>query len=650
MKENANYRLAGPIIATIPVRIQSNHNLKLSGHLEKVQKNVLESINNSFVGISAIQKLIGRNPLFDTLFVYQNKQEEADFLRGLVVERINPKKNEVLEFPVVLEIEKSNEGFTAVLSSHPSFVSIKMSERITSVFGTIASRIIKLSSATVKMGGIFDTTFEYENEVLAFGKGKIAPIPEIQIEEKLIQISQLNPQLIAVIDENQTITYQDLNNQSAAISQFLLSHGVQTGQFVALICNRSANLLAGIFGILRAGCAYIPIDDSMPAERILTIINESLPSVVLFRSSTFDEDLIAKMSLTNLKTYSINEAIAFKAANILSVSRPIDANDPVFVVFTSGSTGKPKGVIVKRIGMMNYLGVIWKNEVILNERILIIGSVLSLNFDFSQSEYLGSIYHGRALLLGDPFNIAEVAKRSDYIGLTPSLLRHLPKSSEYRIQVMDVGGEPLALTLANEWSSKVHMTNSYGPSEITVASSFKKIKKFTEKITVGKPSSNTLQYIVDKQLRLVPVGVAGELIIGGVGVAAGYLHREDLTSERFLPNHFTNDGSKFYMTGDVCRWTESGEIDMMGRADDMVKVNGYRIELNEVRDHLEFVENAEVLKIDHQLVAFVTPSDCDVNQIRDALEKKLPRYMIPSLYICLDRLPLTSNGKVYLVC
>ena len=243
----------------------------------------------------------------------------------------------------------------------------------------------------------------------------------------------------------------------------------------------------------------------------------------------------------------------------------------------------------------------------------------------------------------------DVLTKVDSADLTPSLLNILDPALYTNLKQVVVGGEALSKELLAKWTKQTQFVNTYGPTEVTVISSWKVfsgIEGVDEAITIGKPLANTVQYIVDMNNQLVPVGVTGELLIGGAGVALGYLHQPGLTDEKFIPNTFAKDGSKMYRTGDLCRWLDNGEIEFIGRADDMVKVNGYRIELNEVRDNLMGVEAAEVLKVGNMLVAYITPETVDVEKIKDGLLERLPHYMLPSVFVTLPAFPLTGNGKV----
>ncbi|KAJ3267798.1 hypothetical protein HDV01_004027 [Terramyces sp. JEL0728] len=269
-------------------------------------------------------------------------------------------------------------------------------------------------------------------------------------------------------------------------------------------------------------------------------------------------------------------------------------------------------------------------------------------FDVCISDIFVSLSHSATLVLRDSNDYFKVLKDLDTININTNALTKISPNHLKKNARIVIGGEKLSFLLKEKWCKDYVLINAYGPSETTITSSAALIQP-GKPVTIGKPLANTVQYIVDKSLNLVPIGVTGELIIGGLGVSQGYLKRSDLTAEKFIPNHFENDGTKMYRTGDMCRWNVNGDIEILGRVDDMVKVNGYRIELEEVATAIAChpqVENAIAIVKDDMIVAFITPKNVNIGSVRNHVLEILPPYMAPATYISLDRFPMNQNGKI----
>jgi non-ribosomal peptide synthetase component F len=278
-----------------------------------------------------------------------------------------------------------------------------------------------------------------------------------------------------------------------------------------------------------------------------------------------------------------------------------------------------------------------------------VAQLASISFDICVSEIFNTLVVGGTLILRVERDYFEAVRKANIVITTPTSLLKMDPKDYPNLKIVVAAGENLQQSIVDKWTPFVNLKNAYGPSETTCGCTTGDLTT-GKAVTIGKPLPNTLHYIVDKHMQLVPIGVAGELVIGGPGVALGYLNRPDLTKEKFVPNHFLKDGTTMYRTGDVCKWNEEGEIQIMGRMDDMVKVKGYRIELDEVAAALQrhpSVTAATVLVKEDQLVGYVTPM-VDTTVVRDFITAILPYYMIPSVIIALLEFPMTSNGKVNL--
>ncbi|KAJ3201890.1 hypothetical protein HK099_002064, partial [Clydaea vesicula] len=450
-----------------------------------------------------------------------------------------------------------------------------------------------------------------------------------------------DPELVAVEHQGSSITYRELNEKSNKIAYKLASKGVNIGDYIGILTNRSIEMIIGIFGVLKAGAAYMIMDAKLPKSRMEYMLDVSKCKIVLVHPSVESEfsEYSHKIDLLSMSTFDFQDSI--KKNEI--VQKPT-GNDPAYIVFTSGSTGKPKGVLISHGSLCNT--ILPQPNLVHVKKGERCGQFLNIAFDASIAEIFCTLSVGGTLVLC-PENILEMPNNLESLVITPTGLSLLKPNDFPYLKNVVVGGEAITSSLAKTWSH-LNLWMSYGPSECTICCAEGKLEDIN-KVTAGKPTPNTFHYIVDKNMNLVPRGIAGELVIGGKGVGMGYVNRPDLTAERFIANHFANDGSKMYRTGDICRWTEEGEIKILGRDDEMVKVKGYRIELSEVSgvvSNFAKVENCVVQVKDGNLIAYVTPKDIKIELLREFVSNSLAHYMCPVAYVTLEQFPTTANGKI----
>ncbi|KAJ3317540.1 hypothetical protein HDV06_001502 [Boothiomyces sp. JEL0866] len=467
------------------------------------------------------------------------------------------------------------------------------------------------------------TPEEYQ-KIIDFGRAPIKPIDYECGHFAFEDCAKQDPDCIAVEDGDLSITYGELNRRASCVASGLIKKGVKVGDFVAIVTKRSIEWIIAIFGVHKAGAAYVPIDMTIPWDRIQYILEIASCSAVLYHP-TISSDLQSKLKTKVPNTLSILDNLLLSASDY---QRPkVSGQDPAYVIFTSGSTGKPKGVEIKHISLSNHTQT-YKEIYGLHERKRI-AHMLSLSFDVSVGEIFITLSHQCTLVLRDEFDYYSVLKKVQIAHLTPTaMLKMEPKEFE-NLETVMVIGEACPFSLKERWCNQLKFVNAYGPSEATISSSAVALEK-GQPITIGKPLQNTVQYIVDKNMEIVPVGTVGELLIGGVGVARGYLNRPDLTKEKFVYNVFEDDGSLMYHTGDMCKWNENGDLEILGRVDDMVKVKGYRIELDEVAAAINShpsVNGAAVVVKNDVLVGFMTPKNLDINEIRNHIDKKALKAM-----------------------
>ena len=469
------------------------------------------------------------------------------------------------------------------------------------------------------------------------------------------------PDAPAVVFENVTVSYRDLHEQSVRQARQLIAHGVRPGQIVAVALPRSERLLSALLAILRTGAAYLPLDPDSPAERLAMVLDDAAPTVVIA-----EPEMHARFVGRGFAVLP-PEALDALQSELLHEPELSTADGTAYVIYTSGSTGRPKGVEITHRNLCNFLQAM---QVLLRptpkDRFL---AVTTMIFDIAGLElYLPLTVGARVVMAGseavhNPPVLARMIQRSGatHVQATPSLWRILVSSSETRLENVHamVGGEALSADLAKtlkRMAAKV--TQFYGPTETTIWSTAHELRDVgAAPPPIGRPIVNTQLYVLGEDRQPGVTGALGELYIGGAGVAKGYLNRPELTAERFIENPFAGDRSRMYRTGDLVRWSESGELEFIGRADDQVKINGFRIELGEIetvlREHPMVAEAAVAAhrNSDHTttLTAYLVPragSSVEINVLRITLAGRLPSSMMPSRFMLLDAMPLTQNGKL----
>ena len=472
------------------------------------------------------------------------------------------------------------------------------------------------------------------------------------------------PDTIAVVDGSAHVTYGHLDEAANRLANHLVELGVGRESVVGLCVERGIDMVVALLGVLKAGAAYVPLDPDFPPGRLALMVEDSGTAVVVLHDH-LGERLPASFAGSLVRLDADGAAIAARSPVAPDVA--FDAEQLAYVLYTSGSTGRPKGVEVPHRAVVNFLLAMATTPGMGPGDVAL--GLTTLSFDIAVLElYLPLVVGARVVVAsrrqaGDPAALSELVARHrvSVLQATPTTWRMLVDAGWTAPAGLKAlcGGEALPPALADRLlGAGVELWNLYGPTETTVWSTVARIDTPGQRPTIGRPIANTSVYVLDAGMRPVPVGVAGELYIGGAGVARGYRGRPDLTAERFIASPF-GDGGRLYKTGDLVRWRPDGTLDFVGRADSQVKVRGFRIELGEVEAALvahpsvsaAAVVAREVTPGDTRLVAYVVGrSDAEppapTTHLRRTLAKRLPPYMAPSAIIALESLPLTPNGKV----
>ena len=460
---------------------------------------------------------------------------------------------------------------------------------------------------------------------------------------------------IAVISNGESITYGELNRRANIVANKLRESGIKPNDIVGLLINRSVNMMVGLLGIMKSGAAYLPIDPEYPEERINYMLTDSKAKFLLTEESM--NELIKNFDVS--KYYIEKDFTSGNEENPSIVNTP---GDLVYVIYTSGSTGNPKGVMLKHKNINNLIQA--TSNIVDFDKNKVIVSVTTICFDIFVVESWLALQKGLTIVLASEreqnipqlFNELCIENKVNIVQSTPSridLLTSTENAIGYIKNVTDfiLGGEPFPEILLRKLKniSKSNIYNGYGPTETAVYSSIKDLTNESI-INIGKPVANTQYYILDKTLNLCPIGMIGDLYIGGEGLSRGYFGKDELTAEKFIQNPY-KENDVIYNTGDLARWMGNGEVCHMGRSDFQVKIRGYRIELGDIEKNIlqnEAIKKA-VVKVFYSkyIVAYlVLRNELSINEIKKDLQKKLPHYMLPSRYIILEELPYTPNGKI----
>uniref|UniRef100_UPI0030EB9C2C amino acid adenylation domain-containing protein n=1 Tax=Ascidiimonas meishanensis TaxID=3128903 RepID=UPI0030EB9C2C len=468
---------------------------------------------------------------------------------------------------------------------------------------------------------------------------------------------QKTPENIAVVFQDIQVSYKELDQQSNQLARYLLKNQVKQEDLIAICLERSLEMIVGILGILKAGAAYLPIDPEYPIERINYMIQDSEVDLVLTSKNSYQNlETIDDMSMVLLDGKHLKD---IQKETIDPLHRIAYPENLAYVIYTSGSTGKPKGVMVEHQSIVNtILAQIPAFSITNADHCL---QFANPAFDASVSEIFTALISGSRLCIITEKSKSDTFSFKNFIAnnhitiatLPPAFLQLLSVKDLKSLHTLVTAGEPIPLELAKTFAEHYHYINAYGPTETSIcATTFN--GTIVDSVPIGSPIANTQIYILSEQQELVPIGVVGELCISGAGVARGYLNNEKLTQEKFIENPFV-EGERIYKTGDLARWLPDGNIEFIGRIDDQVKIRGYRIELGGIETALTKIKGVsascvlakEDAKGNKRLVGYLVMGETiDKKIIQDTLKQSLPEYMVPTIWVELESMPLNSSGKL----
>ncbi len=461
-----------------------------------------------------------------------------------------------------------------------------------------------------------------------------------------VHFAQIQPDAIAAEHGPARITYGDLNNAANRMAGQLAQAGVKRGQVVCLYLHRSIEMLVGLLAAMKVGAAYAPQHVGVAPTEMLRHIAEATGARVILSLSTLVDQVPLAANQTLIAIDTVIQDTGLSDATPNGPQHRLRPDDRAMVLFTSGTTGVPNGVQVTHRNLCNILQTA-PGDLGMRPG-LRVGQILSIAFDMAAWETLGALSNGATLVIRGK-SIAETAAKVDILIATPSILNALDASRCHGVKVAAVAGEPCPRPLADTWSAFCNFYNSCGPTETTIINTAE--PHFPDKpvLSIGRPTPNNTVYVLDDDLNPLPIGAKGEMWAGGDCVTMGYLENPGLTADRYRDDPF-RPGHKMFRTRDLGAWTEDGELEHFGRVDDLVKICGFRVELDGVSAALEASEGCEqavTLKYDSRnLVSFISPATADPDRAAQSVTDRLPYYNKPTLVLAMDALPRTPRGKI----
>ncbi|WDZ59801.1 non-ribosomal peptide synthetase [Paenibacillus polymyxa] len=671
--------LIGMFVNTLAIRNYPEGGKTFRDYVLEVKENALKAFEHQdYPFEELVEKLdvdrdLSRNPLFDTMFALQNIEQKEQQLAGLQLASY-PSEQTTAKFDLSLFAVEDGEQISCALQYGTRLYKRETIERLTEHLQQLINAVI--NQPDIALSAIEMVSAQEKELLVQRFNDTVAdyPYPRDQALHVLFeeQVAQ-SPDRLAITFADMQLTYRELNERADRLARILASHGIQRGsepetQRVGIMAERSIEMVVGMLAILKVGGAYVPIDPDYPEERIRYLLEDSSAGLLLLqrREQIPFEPGIPVIDLSDEQRCNSKSECDAQTDGTIAITTGGSSSDLAYVIYTSGTTGKPKGVMIEHRNVVRLVKN--KSYAMLDEntRMLQLGAVV---FDASTFEIWGTLLNGGQLYVVSHDTILDASKlkqaidkyRVNTMFMTTALFNQYSQQEIgvfASLKELLVGGDVLSVPHVNRVLKEypqLRLANIYGPTENTTFSTIYDITEpQTQAIPIGRPIDHSTAYVVNRSLKLQPIGAWGELIVGGDGVGRGYLNRPELTAEKFIESPFRS-GEYCYRTGDLVRWRADGVLEYKGRMDEQVKIRGYRIELGEIETRLSTIPGVKesvvtVRQDDHgqkQLCAyFATDSELSASDLRSILSQDLPGYMVPSYFVQLSRLPLTLNGKV----
>jgi tyrocidine synthetase-3 len=657
-------KIFGMFVNTVVVRLRYEKGVTFRDLIKKANEAVLNAISHQdlpfekVVEIVRPNRILNTNPLFQVAFDWQNNMDVSIKLEGIKSEKITW-KDRVSIFDLTLNLWENDDIIEGEIEYNVDILKpetvIRLKDHLLSLINNLVENLdVPVSSVSI----ISD---EERRMIIAINETQTDYPKDKTIVQLFETQTSLYPEKPAVVFKENSLTYKQLNEKTNQLARILRKSGVRANTPVGIMVDKSVDMIVGIFGILKAGGAYVPMDTESPEQRKNFIIRDSGCKVILMQHKYNIEPIegIVTLSLDSLSSYDDDKL------NVEGINVP---SDLAYIIYTSGTTGIPKGTLIPHRGMVRLVCNTNYISFTPDDRVLQTHSIV---FDSSVAEIFGALLNGATLYivdketLIDPDALGDVLAKNNItiLDLASALFTQIAESRTdifHKLKHLMIGGDVVSAPRVNKLRKEypeLAISNCYGPTENSCNSVAYKIDRdFDYNIPIGKPISNSKAYIFDKDLNHQPIGIIGELYVGGDGLSLGYLNREELNRISFISNPH-NPGERLYKTGDLARWLPDWNIEFRGRADNQLKIRGFRVELDEIESVISEIDGVietvvKPVKIgegDYRLVAFLNVQETfilETNEIVRQIKVKLPAYMVPSAFKYMHGFPMNSSGKI----
>ena len=649
-------KMLGMFVNTMAMRGKPEGNKRFSDFLSEIKTTCINAYENQeypfeeLIDAINVKRDMSRNPIFDVMFTLQNNESsKAELKDGSAVSGVEFKSS-IAKFDLTLNITKAGKLYLVDLEYCTALYKEDTAQRILSHFIETVREAVSDTALTINEINMLSE--QERKEILEIFNSESNDYPKDRlIIDDIEEQAEKNPENTAVVFGGESLTYSMFSGRANNIAYKLRAMGVKPDDYVAIIADRSLEMMCAVYGVLKSGGAYVPIDPTYPQERITYMLTDCMPKAVIVFTN---ENIVLPDSLAAIDLHNAE----FKEVAAENPPHVNTADDLAYCIYTSGTTGKPKGVMVEHHGVVNlagymkeYLNISENDRVMLFSNYIFDGSVWEMNMAFA---------NGAALYIPDDETVRDISIMEEYVKTNHITVSYFPpayfEQGNFPLDncIITAGSQSTKSIAAKASATSTYM-NSYEPTEASVCSSnfiLKKSESVPDTISIGTPISNVQIYIMTGN-NLSGIGVPGELCIAGSGIARGYLNRPELTAEKFVQNPFGK--GKMYRSGDLARWLPDGSIEYLGRIDEQVKIRGFRVELGEIESRLKEIDSirecAVIAKADSTgeksiYAYYVSGEEVSVSQIREVLGQVLPDYMIPSYMMQIDSIPVTRNGKL----
>jgi amino acid adenylation domain-containing protein len=675
--------LIGFFADTLVLRADTSGRPRFSALLERTRRAVLEALDHQDVPLGRIVAALrsdqksGRAPLFSVMFTVNRLLESGAESGAGIHLRQSLTESRTAKFDMDLAVTEQQQGLIATLECRADLFTESSVDRMLEHYRVLLESIVRTPELEISR---LELLPEREQQLVREAWNRPAAEPALDVISAFEAQVERSPSALAVRCGAQTLTYRELNERANGIAHALLAQGLTADRVVAILAPRDSAYLATMLGVLKAGGAYLVLDPQQPAGRLARVVEESAPWAVLCTQPLAEHARSALAAARAQVPLHLIESLAGPKVSAHNPGVSVHPSSLAYVVFTSGTTGVPKGALVERRSLSHHCRA-FVGQIALSAEDRVAQHAPHI-FDATIWQFLAPLTVGGQVHILSDDEAREPAllcralaeRRITLIDMVPALLeavldalRTSQGAASLGLRRVVVGGDTLPVDLCRRWLARfpgIPLQNAYGPSECTDIATFHDVTTAPPAeqthVSIGRARTGSTVYLLDSELRVVPIGVAGELYIGGVGVGRGYINRPEWTADRFIPDPYgASPGARLYRTGDIARWRADGQLEFLGRRDQQVKVRGVRMELGDIEMHLRAhpgIRQAVVLAPEdglggRRLVAYLVPTQAGSQEpspeaLQRHLAELLPAYMVPHLYVPLDALPLTSVGKL----